>query len=98
MGTPHAGASIATFGSIVADIASMFVKVSKKNLRDLRKDSDALRELSFAFGNLQRHRQEQGKGLNIVAFTETDRTKIGIKRTLVRIFPKEPNIAIDLWT
>jgi len=85
MGTPHAGASIATFGSIAAGIASIFVNVSRKNLRDLKKDSGVLRELSFAFGNLQQRRQEQGKGIHLLTFTETDRTKIGIKSTLVRI-------------
>lgn len=83
MGTPHAGAGIAKIANTIADIAKLFVSVSRKNLRDLQENSPALQELSAEFGHLLRLRQEQGRGLKIIVFTETEKVKIGNRRILV---------------
>jgi hypothetical protein len=87
MGTPHAGTGVASLGSVIANVASSFLVISKRNLMHLREGSESLQELSVTFGHLQKKRQEQGKAIEIITFTESLKTRIGLNYVLVSLRP-----------
>ena len=56
MATPHQGSDAANFGNIVASVVNMVTPgiriFSRDTLRDLRRDSPALSEISGKFSNI----------------------------------------------
>lgn len=69
--TPHQGSQLADWGTLIANIVSVFRSTSTANLEILQRQSDELLDLAQHFSPLI-----QDPKLRIATFFETQKTKI----------------------
>ena len=68
MGVPHGGADAAKLASGIGDVARVFCNLNRVNLRDLKRDSRPLQDISLSFSYLD--------GFDIITVMESGRTTI----------------------
>lgn len=71
LGTPHRGASLASWGERAARVLNFFKPVNHQMVSLLEPESKALHELRRAFHNVLEKRKEEGCRMNVVCFYET---------------------------
>jgi hypothetical protein len=76
-GVPHRGSQLSNWGTVVANIVSVFKSVSTTNLEVLRKDSNELLDIS------QHFEPSVGENLRIMSFYETLKTKTWAFRSIL---------------
>ena len=68
MGVPHDGADAAKLASRISDVAQVFCNLNLINLKDLKRDSRPLQDISLSFSFLE--------GFDIITVMESERTPI----------------------
>jgi pimeloyl-ACP methyl ester carboxylesterase len=71
LGTPHRGASLATWGELAARLLNFFKPVNHQMVSLLEPRSIALHELRRALHNILEERKEEKSRIKIVCFYET---------------------------
>lgn len=71
LGTPHHGADLAKWGSILSDIVNIAKKTNSAPVKLLQRDSEVLRDLQDGFHNLLEKRKSEGIRIEITCFYET---------------------------
>ncbi|KAJ5646906.1 hypothetical protein N7490_003278 [Penicillium lividum] len=71
LGTPHCGASLATWGERAARVLNVFKPVNHQIVSLLDQRSKALHEMRRAFHNVLEKRKEEGSRIKVVCFYET---------------------------
>ena len=71
LGTPHHGADLAKWGSILSNIASAAKKTNSAPVNLLKRDSEVLRDVQDGFHNLLEKRKNAGRRIEITCFYET---------------------------
>ncbi|KAJ4352526.1 uncharacterized protein N0V89_007875 [Didymosphaeria variabile] len=86
LGTPHHGADLAKWGSILTRIANVAKPANSAPVDLLKRSSEMLRDVQDGFHNLLEKRKDEGAKIEIVCFYET----LPLVRTL--IVPRESAI------
>ena len=68
MGVPHGGAGAAKLASGISDVARVFCNLNRINLKDLKRDSRPLQDISLSFSFLD--------GFDIITVMESEKTVI----------------------
>jgi hypothetical protein len=68
MGVPHDGSDAANLANGVVNVAKMFFYLNRTALKELKRDSRQLQEISLSFSYL--------KGFDIITVMESERTTI----------------------
>jgi hypothetical protein len=68
MGVPHDGADAANLANNIVNVAKVFFHLNRTTLKELKRDSRQLQEISLSFGFLE--------GFDIITVMESERTTI----------------------
>jgi len=71
LGTPHHGADLAKWGSILTNIVNIAKPANSAPVRLLERDSEMLRDVQDGFHNLLEKRKDEGAKIRITCFYET---------------------------
>ena len=76
MGVPHDGTDAAALANRIVKVAELFFNLNRATLRDLKRDSRPLQEISRSFSYLE--------GFDIITVMESERTTIpGTRKSIL---------------
>ena len=89
MGVPHDGADAAKLASRIGDVARVFCNLNLIDLKDLKRDSRPLQDISQSFGFLE--------GFDIITVMESEKTVIpGTKKSILVSTPGS-TLGLSCW-